>query len=417
MESTKAGARPFGRGEGHGYVDRVIDFELEPELLELRERVREFIREVAIPNEPRDVSSHGTDDGLRAELQEQAREWGVFAPQVSTELGGLGLDHRGTAVILEESGYSLLGAQALNCAAPDEGTIHMLDLIADPEQRERYLVPLAAGRVRSCFSMTEPAPGAGSDPSMLLTTAQKTDRGWAINGRKWFITGAEGAAFTVCMAKTGEGATMFLVDAENPGFRIDRVIEATDLAFPGGHAEVSFEDCEVGEDAVLGEVGEGFRYAQVRLAPARLTHCERWLGTARRAFDISLDYVSEREAFGQPLGELGMVQEKLARSVMDIESSRVMIWRCAWALDRGEPAKHESSVAKAFVAEAVNRVVDRAIQVCGATGISGDVPLARMMNELRPFRIYDGPTETHLWSIARRTLRAHAARAAEAAAP
>lgn len=392
----------------------MIDFELDPELIELRERVRAFIREVAIPAEPRDVTTHGTDDALRAELQERAREWGIFGPQLSEELGGLGLDHRGSAVILEESGYSLLGAQALNCAAPDEGTIHMLDLIASPEQRERYLVPLAAGKVRSCFSMTEPAPGAGSDPSMLLTKATRTGSGWSISGRKWFITGAEGAAFTVCMAMADEGATMFLVDADNPGFRIDRVIDATDRAFPGGHAEVTFENCEVGDDAVLGEVGEGFRYAQVRLAPARLTHCERWLGTARRAFDISLDYVNDREAFGQPLGELGMVQEKIARSVIDIESSRAMIWRCAWALDRGEPAKHESSVAKVYVAEAVNRVVDRAIQVCGATGVSGDAPLARMMNELRPFRIYDGPTETHLWSIARRTLRAQAARPAQA---
>ncbi len=394
----------------------MIDFELDPALIELRERVREFIREVAIPNEHRDVSSHGTDDALRDEMQERAREWGVFGPQLSEELGGLGLDHRGSAVILEESGYSLLGAQALNCAAPDEGTMHMLDLIASPAQRERYLVPLAAGKVRSCFSMTEPPPGAGSDPSMLLTRATRTDSGWSISGRKWFITGAEGAAFTVCMAMADEGATMFLVDTQNPGFRIDRVIGATDRAFPGGHAEVTFEDCEVGDDAVLGEVGEGFRYAQVRLAPARLTHCERWLGTARRAFDISLDYVNGREAFGQPLGELGMVQEKIARSVIDIESSRSLIWRCAWALDRGEGAKHESSVAKVYVAEAVNRVVDRAVQVCGATGISGDAPLARMMNELRPFRIYDGPTETHLWSIARRTLRAHAARPAQAVA-
>jgi acyl-CoA dehydrogenase len=393
----------------------MIDFELDPELLELRERVRAFIHEVAIPNEHRDVSSHGTDDRLRAEMQERAREWGVFAPQISQELGGLGLDHRGTAVVLEESGYSLLGAQALNCAAPDEGTIHMLDVIANPAQREKYLVPLAAGKVRSCFSMTEPAPGAGSDPSMLLTEATKTDSGWSINGTKWFITGAEGAAFTVCMAMTDGKATMFLVDADNPGFRIDRVIDATDRAFPGGHAEVTFTDCEVGDDAVLGEVGEGFSYAQVRLAPARLTHCERWLGTARRAFDISLDYVNGREAFGQPLGELGMVQEQIARSLIDIESSRALIWRCAWALDRGEKAKHESSVAKVYVAEAVNRVIDRAIQVCGATGISGETPLARMMNELRPFRIYDGPTETHLWSIARRTLRAHAARPAQAA--
>ncbi len=206
---------------------------------------------------------------------------------------------------------------------------------------------------------------------------------------------------------------MFLVDAENPGFRIERVIDATDRAFPGGHAEVAFEGCEVGPDAVLGEVGEGFRYAQVRLAPARLTHCERWLGAARRAHDFALDYVAGREAFGGPLGELGMVQEKLARSLIEIETARLLIWRCAWALDRGEPAKHESSVAKAYVAEAVNRVLDDAVQVCGATGVSGEGPLARLIGELRPFRIYDGPTETHLWSIARRALRARAARAAQ----
>ena len=395
-------------------VDSVIDFELEPGLIDLRERVAGFVQEVCIPAEPRDVSTHGTPADLRAELQDEAKKWGIFGPQLSPELGGLGLDHRGTAVILEECGYSLLGPQALNCAAPDEGNLHMLDLIASPEQRERYLVPLAAGQIRSCFSMTEPAPGAGSDPTMLRTTARKTDSGWSISGRKWFITGAEGAAFTICMALAGDaGATMFLVDADNPGYRIERILDVTDRAFPGGHAEVTFEDCEVADDAVLGSVGEGFRYAQVRLAPARLTHCERWLGAARRAHDFALDYVADREAFGQPLGELGMVQEKLARSLIDIETSRLLIWRCAWALDRGEPAKHESSVAKAYVAEAVNRVVDNAVQVCGGTGVSGDGPLARLMNEMRPFRIYDGPTETHLWSIARRQLRARAARRAD----
>jgi acyl-CoA dehydrogenase len=387
----------------------MIDFSLDGELAALRDRVRQFVAEVAIPAEPRDRSEHGLDEGLRAELQEKAREWGLFGPQISAELGGLGLDHRGTAVILEECGYSLLGPQALHCAAPDEGNIHMLDVIADPEQRERYLVPLAAGRIRSSFSMTEPAPGAGADPSMLRTRAERVDGGWSISGRKWFITGAKGAAFTICMALAEEGATMFLVDAGNPGFRIERTIEATDLAFPGGHGEVVFEDCRVDEEAVLGAVGEGFRYAQVRLSPARLTHCERWLGAARRALDIALDRANEREAFGQKLGELGMVQRFIGESVIDIETSRAMIWRCAWALDNGEHARHESSLAKAHVAEAVNRVVDRSIQICGALGISGDVPLARLMNELRPFRIYDGPTETHLWAIARRTLRGRAA--------
>lgn len=383
---------------------------IDAELVELRDRVREFVATVVIPAEPRDVSAHGVDARLRAELQDAARQWGVFAPQVSTELGGLGLDHRGTAVILEEAGYSLLGPQAMHCAAPDEGNIHMLDVIATGEQRSRYLEPLAAGRIRSCFAMTEPAPGAGSDPSMLLTTARRVDGGWSIEGRKWFTTGADGAAFTICMAVAeGAGATMFLVDADNPGMRITRTLEVTDRVFAGGHAEVLFEDCRVGDEAVLGAVGEGFRYAQVRLSPARLTHCERWLGAARRALDFAVDRAAEREAFGAPLAEQGMVQRSIAESVIDIESSRALIWRCAWALDRGEPARHESSIAKAHVGEAVWRVVDRAIQICGALGVSGDAPLARLMNEVRPLRIYDGPTETHLWAIARRTVKSRAA--------
>lgn len=392
----------------------MIDFSLDGELVSLRERVADFVQEVAIPAEARDRdrSAHGLDDGLRAELQTAARARGLFGPQISSDLGGLGLDHRHGAVILEEAGYSLLAPQALNCAAPDEGNIHLLDRTANLEQRERYLAPLAQGLVRSCFAMTEPAPGAGSDPSMLRTSARRSEGGWSITGRKWFITGAEGADFAICMAMTEKGATMFFVDAENPGFRIERTIGTTDRASPGGHCEVSFEDCIVDDDAVLGAVGEGFRYAQVRLAPARLTHCERWLGAARRAFDIALDRANEREAFGRRLGELGMVQEKIAASVLDIETSRALIWRCAWALDTGQRAHHESSLAKAHVAEAVNRVLDRSIQICGALGVADDAPLARLLGEMRPFRIYDGPTETHLWSIARRTLRRRASQSA-----
>jgi len=383
----------------------MIDFEIPAEVEELRERVREFVVTIAIPAEARDRSEHGLDADLRAELQAAAKSAGVFAPQLSDDLGGQGLDHRGTAVILEEAGYGLLGPPAMNCAAPDEGNMHMLDLIADANQRERYLEPLARGEARSCFAMTEPAPGAGSDPSMLRTRAERVDGGWSISGRKWFITGAEGAAFTICMAMAEEGATMFLVDAENPGWRVERMIDATDRVFTGGHAEVVFDECRVDDEAVLGGVGEGFRYAQVRLAPARLTHCMRWLGAARRAHDFALGHAASREAFGQRLGDLGMVQRMIAESELDIDTSRLMIWRCAWALDRGEPARHESSMTKAHVGEATWRIVDRAVQICGALGVSGDGPLARTMNELRPFRIYDGPTEAHLWAIARRALR------------
>jgi acyl-CoA dehydrogenase len=384
----------------------MIDFSLDPELIELRERTSAFVREVVIPAEPRDQSAHGIDEALRRELQSEARKAGLFAPQVARDLGGLGLDTRGMAVVFEEAGYSLLGPQALNCAAPDEGNMHLLAQVATPEQRERFLAPLSAGDTRSCFSMTEPAPGAGSDPSMLQTRAERIDGGWSITGRKWFITGADGAAFTICMALAPEGATMFLIDAENPGWHVERVIGAMDRSFAGGHSEVTFDDCRVDDDAVLGAVGEGFRYAQVRLAPARLTHCMRWLGIARRALDIAIDRAIEREAFGQRLAELGMVQERIALSEIEIETSRLLIWKCAWALDQGQRGGRESSIAKAYVAEAVARIVDRALQICGSLGVSHDLPLARLTNEVRPFRIYDGPTETHLWAIARRAVRA-----------
>jgi acyl-CoA dehydrogenase len=392
----------------------MIDFSLPSEVVEVRERTRAFVRDVVIPAEPRDAPGHGLDDGLRAELQTAARAAGVFAPHVARDLGGLGLDVRGQSVVFEEAGYSILGPQALNCAAPDEGNMHMLSVIATDEQRDRYLAPLAAGDVRSCFAMTEPAPGAGSDPSMLRTTATRVDGGWSITGRKWFITGAEGADFAICMARTdteiagGRGATMFLVDAENPGWRVERIVDALDRSFPGGHAEVVFDDCLVPDDAVLGTVGEGFRYAQVRLAPARLTHCMRWLGLARRAHDVALDRAAEREAFGHRLGELGMVQAMIADNVIDLETSRALIQRCAWTLDDGHSGGRESSIAKAHVADAVGRIVDRSFQICGSLGVSGDLPLARIYQEVRPFRIYDGPTETHKWSLAKRALRERA---------
>jgi acyl-CoA dehydrogenase len=388
-----------------------MDFAIDDDVTALRDRVRAFLRDTVIPREAEDRGEHGLADGLRAELQEAARDAGIFAPHVAPEWGGLGLDHRGQAVVFEEAGYSLLGPQALNCAAPDEGNMHLLAKVATPAQQEQFLAPLAAGRARSCFAMTEPAPGAGSDPSMLLTEARRVSGGWSISGRKWFITGANGAAFTICMARTGEaiergrGATMFLIDAGTPGMRIERTVDAIDRSFPGGHAEVVFADCRVPDDAVLGEVGEGYRYAQVRLAPARLTHCMRWLGLARRALDVALDRANSREAFGARLGELGMIQQLIADSVIDLETSRLLVWHCAWALDQGAPGRHESSVAKAHVAEAVNRVGDRAVQICGSLGVSGDAPLGRYLAELRPFRIYDGPTEAHKWAIARRALR------------
>jgi acyl-CoA dehydrogenase len=373
----------------------------------LAERTRAFVREVCIPAEAR-FAGHDVDPGLRAELQQAARDAGVFAPHVPRELGGLGLDIRGWASVFEEAGYSLLGPQALNCAAPDEGNMRLLEVVASEDQKERYLAPLAAGDVRSCFAMTEPHPGAGSDPNALATTATPVDGGWAIEGDKRFISGADGAAFAICMARAPEGATMFLVDADNPGWQVGRRMATTDTVFAGGHSEVALRNCRVGPEDVLGEVGQGFRYAQVRLGPARLTHCMRWLGLARRALDLALDRAAERELFGARLEELGLAQGLIADSVIDVEASRALIRSAAEVLDAGQPGRHETSIAKVFVAEAVFRVIDRALQLTGGDGVTHDLPLARFLNEVRPFRIYDGPSETHRWAIARRAARTRA---------
>jgi acyl-CoA dehydrogenase len=383
-----------------------------PEVAGLAARTAEFVRTVVAPEEEAlgGVADRGGEE-LRSRLQKAAREAGVFAPHVAPEYGGHGLDMRGRAVVFEEAGYSLLGPLALNIAAPDEGNMHLLEAVATGEQKERYLRPLAAGDVRSCFAMTEPAPGAGSDPAALATTARRTAGGWLVSGRKWFITGADGAAYTICMARTSGrpgdrgGATMFLIDAGTPGLRIVRHIETLDDGFFGGHCELALDDVFVPEEAVLGEVDRGFEYAQVRLAPARLTHCMRWLGIAVRAQEIGVDRARERELFGSRLGDLGMVQAMIADSEIDITASRLLIRQACAELDDGRSAAQSSSIAKTFVAEAVGRVVDRALQICGALGVSGDVLLARYHREVRPFRIYDGPSETHRWAIAKRRLR------------
>ena len=392
-----------------------VDFSLSAELTEIRDRVRRYVHEVAIPEESAAFGGAGEggdrtgDDDLRRRLQSSARDRGVFAPTLPVSWGGLGLDMRALAVVLEESGHSVLGPLGMNAAAPDEGNMHLLAVVADPAQQERYLQPLARGEIRSCFAMTEPAPGAGSDPSALQTTAREVPGGWRIDGRKWFITGADGAAFTICMARTADegttAATLFLVDADNPGMQVVRHIPTIDDGFMGGHCEVVFDNCVVPGEAVLGDVGEGFAQAQVRLAPARLTHCMRWMGIAQRAHELSIDRAAERSAFGSRLSELGMVQSMLADSEIDLAAGRGLVMRAAWVLDDGHRGHHETSIAKAFVAEAVGRVVDRSVQIHGALGVSTDAPLSHMYREVRPFRIYDGPSEVHRWSIARRLVR------------
>ena len=354
----------------------------------------------------------GPSPELVSELRDHARAAGLLAPQAPEEWGGYGLNHRETATVLRASGYSLLGPLAMNCSAPDEGNMHLLDKVATPAQKAQFLAPLAAGTVRSAFLMTEPDGGAGSDPDMLSTTARRDGDHWVIDGRKWLITGATGASFGIVMARTGDHATLFLTDMNAQGIVIERVLETMDQAIPGGHSVIRLDGLRVPASQVLGVANEGFRYAQVRLAPARLTHCMRWWGAAQRAHDIAVDYTCRRKAFGRPLIEHEGVGFMLARNEVDLLQTRLLIDYTAWTLDQGSKATTESSMAKMSSAETLFQIVDRCVQVLGGLGITGDTQVGRIFTEIRAFRIYDGPTEVHLWSLARRLQRRHGKTAA-----
>jgi len=387
----------------------MIDFSLPEDLESLRTRTREFIRDVVIPQEhdPRQ-DRHGPSDDLRCELVAQGREAGLLSPHAPTEWGGLGLDHRGRAVVLEEAGYSPLGPLALNVQPPDEGNTNLLEQVANREQKERYLRPLVLGEQRSAFCMTEPDGGAGSDPSLMKTTARSDGRGgYVINGRKWLITGFSGAAFIIVMARTEDpegndlGASMFLFESDRAGVKMVNQLNMMDNNSPGGHATVDFEDVRVAKDEVLGEIGRGFRYAQVRLGPARMTHCMRWLGAARRCHDIALDYARERNAFGKRLGEHEGVGFMLVDNEMELHASRLSIWHACWLLDQGQQARNETSMSKVYCSEALGRVVDRSLQILGGKGVTDETVIERIYRDIRAFRIYDGPSEVHRWAIAR----------------
>ena len=381
-----------------------MNFSLSPELLQLQQKVRAFIREQIIPYEKDSrQDSHGPHEELRKELIEKARSEGLLTPHASKELGGLGLTHVEKAIVFVESGYSTLGPTAMNIHAPDEGNIHLMEVAANAEQKERWLKPLVQGKIRSCFAMTEPDPGAGADPSMLMTTAVRDGDDYIINGTKWFITGATGASFVIIMAKLEDGtATMFLSDMDRPEIKVIRQMDAMDSCFTGGHGVVEFKNLRVSAKDVLGELGKGFRYAQIRLAPARLTHCMRWLGQAQRAHDVATNYARTRHAFGVPLGQHEGVGFMLADNDMDIHTARLHIWHTAWLLDQGEKCNFESSRAKTICSEAEWRVVDRCVQILGGQGVTSETIVMKIFNDMRAFRIYDGPSEVHRWSMARK---------------
>jgi len=375
------------------------------------ERVEAFVRDVIVPYErdPR-AGAHGPSAELVAEMRAKARDAGLMTPHILPD--GSHMTQLETAAVLKRSGLSPLGPVAVNTMAPDEGNMFLLGQAATPAQQERFLHKLVSGHARSAFFMTEPAAegGAGSDPSMLRTQAVRAGDGWRIDGRKAFITGADGAEVGIVMARTSEDgepvkATMFLVDLPHPAIRIERVLDTIDSSMPGGHALIAIDDLRVSDDQVLGELHAGFRYAQVRLSPARLSHCMRWFGSTVRAHEIATAYAVDRKAFGKPLIDHEGVGFMLADNLIDLQQAALMIDWCAGVLDGGSQGTAESSMAKVAVSEALYRVADRCVQVMGGAGVSGDTIVEQVFREVRAFRIYDGPTEVHKWSLAKKIKR------------
>ena len=374
-------------------------------------QVERFVRDIVVPYE-RDSrrTTHGPSDALVQEMRGHARAAGVLTPHILPD--GDHLTQRETAHVLIRSGLSPLGPLACNTMAPDEGNMYLLGKAGSEAQKERFLAPMIAGKVRSAFFMTEPAAdgGAGSDPSMMRTTARLDGNHWIIDGRKAYITGADGAGVGIVMARTDPGdgkmaATMFLVDLPDPAIRIERILDTIDSSMPGGHSIVALEGLRVSSDAILGAPHEGFRYAQVRLSPARLSHCMRWLGACIRANEIATDYACLRQAFGKPLVDHEGVGFMLAENLIDIKQTELMIDWCAGVLDGGSLGTAESSMTKVAASEALMRIADHCVQVMGGTGVSGDTIVEQVFREVRAFRIYDGPTEVHKWSLAKKIKR------------
>ncbi len=375
--------------------------------LEIANRVERFVREEVVPYEkdPRRDHHNCPTYEMIAELRDKARAAGVMTPHILPD--GSHLNQRETAAVLIRTGLSPLGPLACNTAAPDEGNMYLLGKVGSTALKERFLAPMVSGEKTTAFFMTEPASegGAGSDPSMMQTRCWQEGNEWVVSGRKAFITGAEGARIGIVMAKAEQGACMFLVDLPDPAIRIDHIPNTIDNSMPGGHAVLTIDNLRIPADQMLGEAGEGFKYAQVRLSPARLSHCMRWLGACIRANEIATDYANRREAFRKPLIDHEGVGFMLAENLIDLKQAELMIDWCADVLDSGEMGVPESSMAKVAVSEGLMRVADRCVQVMGGTGVTDDTIVEQVFREIRAFRIYDGPTEVHKWSLAKKIRR------------
>ncbi len=385
-----------------------MDFTISPELDRLRRQIAGFVNDRLIPLEadPGSYDAHeNIDEGLLAALRAEARAAGLWCLQLPEDQGGRGVGLLGMAVCYEEMNRSIFGPVVFNSAAPDDGNMMVLNRLGTPEQKERWLAPIARGDVRSAFAMTEPAPGGGSDPSMIRTFARREGDRYVVEGRKWFITGAEAARHFILIARTSEGAkdahTALMFDASQPGWRIERRIPIMGPEEHGGHCEIVFEGLEIPAANVLLAEGKGMRVTQTRLAPARLTHCMRWLGLAKRCIEVATEYAARREGFGIRLADRESIQLMLGDLAMRIEVGRLLVAKAAWALDRGERAQAEISMAKIQVANVLHDAADRAIQINGARGYSKDTVLEWIYRYARQARLVDGADEVHKMVINR----------------
>jgi len=391
-----------------------IDFSFPDELQQVIRRVREFCAQVVRPAE-QVIDAHPDDRGVLVQqvivMRKAAQEWGLWLPHMPAEYGGMGLGHVAMAAVSAEAARTRFGPFALNAQAPDEGNMHTLHHWATPAQKEKYLRPLCDGKIRSCFAMTEPEV-AGSDPTLIQTHAVEDGDHWAVNGHKWFISGARGASFAILIARTEgtperpqAGNSAFLVDIPSKGWEVVRDIHT--MSGGHNHCEIRLTDLRVPRANMLGGRGQGHLLGQYRLGPARLAHCMRWIGQAEMALDMTIKRALERYAHGSLLAEKQGIQWMIADGTMELYQSKLMVLHAAYKIDRGEDFKSEVSMAKHFVAGALNRIIDRAIQVHGALGYSTDTPLAQMATQARWARFADGADEVHQWRIAARAIDAY----------
>ena len=385
-----------------------MDFTLPPEIEDIRVRTRAFVAEHVLPLEA-DRANFDAHENIRldilAPVQAKARAAGLWAPQAPKEFGGMGLPVIGWAAMYEEANRSIFGPVALNCSAPDDGNMNLLAKVGTPDQKEKWLRPIVEGKLRSSFVMTEPAPGGGSDPGMIRTRAEPKNDRYIVKGRKWFITGADEASHFILIARTSDdprrGLTAFLFHKDQPGWRIVRRIPIMGPEEHGGHCELEFDGLEVPAENILMQPGDGLRVTQIRLGPARLTHCMRWLGLAKRCMEIAHDYVEEREGFGVRLADRESVQIKLGEVAKEISIGRLLVMHAAWLLDAGSRARKEVSMAKVQVADTLHLASDVAIQLNGARGYSKDTVLEWIYRYARSARLVDGASEVHAMVLAR----------------